>query len=104
MEDSELYHVEKYNDPLLALSNLRPGKYDLVLLDLSLPNIDSYELYDKMKKIDNNLKVCFLGTCDNEGSDQALRIQFRSLEPECFMSKEASINNLIRRINALLGK
>jgi CheY-like chemotaxis protein len=81
---------------LLALSNLKPGAFDLVLIDIKMPNIDSFELYDKMKEIDGNLKVCFIGTYDNEKSYRALRDRFPSLEPECFMSKEVNINDLIR--------
>ena len=104
LSDSGLFHVDKYTDPLLALSNLKPSNYDLVLLDTELPNIDSFELYAKMKKIDSNLKVCFIGTYDNDESHQALRARFPSLEPECFMSKEVSINDLLRIINAELGK
>lgn len=104
LADSGLFHVDKYTDPLLALSNLKPSNYDLVLLDTEMPNIDSFELYAKMKKIDSNLKVCFIGTFDNDESHQALRARFPSLEPECFMSKEVSINDLLRIINAELGK
>ena len=104
LADSGLYHVDKYADPLLALSNLKPSNYDLVLLDTEMPNVDSFELYAKMKKIDSNLKVCFIGTYDNDESLQALRAQFPSLEPECFMSKEVSISDLLRIINAELGK
>jgi DNA-binding response OmpR family regulator len=89
---------------LLALSNLKRGDFDLVLLDIKMPNIDSFELYDKMKTIDSKLKVCFIGTFDNEESHQILKIKLPSLEPECFMSKEIKINDLITRINALLGK
>ncbi len=104
LEDSGLYQVANYTDPLLALSNFKPDTFDLVLIDIKMPNIDSFELYDKMKKIDGNLKVCFLGMYDNEESHKALRDKFPSLEPECFISKEVSINDLIRRINAQLGK
>jgi CheY-like chemotaxis protein len=102
LEDSGLFQVEKYTDPLLALSNLKPGNYDLVLLDIELSNINGFELYDKMKSMDTNLKVCFIGTYDNEESHQALRNRFPSLEPECFMPKEVIIKDLIRRINAQL--
>jgi two-component system catabolic regulation response regulator CreB/two-component system response regulator ChvI len=102
LEDSGLFRVEKYTDPKAALSNFKPDVYDLVLLDIELPNVDSFELYDKMKRIDKKLKVCFIGIYDNEESHQALRDRFPSLEPECFMSKEVMINDLIRRVNAQL--
>jgi DNA-binding NarL/FixJ family response regulator len=89
---------------LLALSNLRQGDFDLVLLGIKMPNIDSFELYDKMKTIDSKLRVCFIGTFDNEESHQTLRIRLPSLEPECLISKEVKINDLITRLNAMLGK
>ena len=104
LEDSGLYHVAKCTDPLLALSNFKPDAFDLVLIDIKMPNIDGFELYDKMKKIDRNLKVCFIGMYDNEESCKVIKDKFPSLEPECFISKKASINELIGRINAHLGK
>jgi DNA-binding NarL/FixJ family response regulator len=104
LEDSGLYYVDKYTDPILALSNLKPRSYDLVLLDTKMPGIDSFELYDKMKKIDSNLKVCFIGTDDNEEYHQEIRDRFPSLEPECFMSKEIGMIDLIKIINAQLRR
>ena len=103
LEDSGLFHVEKYTEPVQALSNFKPDSHDLVLLDVQLPNVDSFELYDKMKKIDSKLKVCFLVIYDNEESYQALRKKFRSLDAECFMSKEVMIKDLIGRINRILS-
>jgi PleD family two-component response regulator len=103
LEDSGLFHVEKYTEPVQALSNLKPDSHDLVLLDVNLPNVDSFELYDKMKKIDSKLKVFFLVIYDNEESYQALRKEFRSLDAECFMPKEVLIKDLIGRINRILS-
>ena len=99
LEDSGLYQVEKHTDPKAALSNFKPDVYHLVLLDIRIPNVDSFELYDKMKRIDRKLKVCFLGTYDSEESQQTLRDRFPSLGPECFMSKEVLIKDLIRKVN-----
>jgi PleD family two-component response regulator len=103
LEDSGLFHVEKYTEPVQALSNFKPDSHDLVLLDVNLPDVDSFELYDKMKKIDSKLKVCFLVIYDNEESYQALRKEFRSLDEDCFMPKEVMIKDLIGRINRILS-
>ena len=65
LEDSGLYQVVKHTDPNVVPSDLKPGDYDLVLLDIKMLNVDSFELHDKMKRIDSNLKVCFIGTYDN---------------------------------------
>jgi PleD family two-component response regulator len=87
LEDSGLFQVEKYTDPMLVLSILKPGIYDFVLIGLMIPNIDSIELYEKMRKIDSDLKVCFIGIYENEESHQALIEQFPSLEPS-FQKKQ----------------
>ena len=102
LEDSGLFKVQKYNDPMIAISKFKPGKYDLVLLDIKMPNIDSFELYERMKKIDGNLKVCYIGTYDDEESHQALMKQFSSLRSECFVPKEVVTRDLITRINSAL--
>ncbi|HEU4446196.1 MAG TPA: response regulator, partial [Nitrososphaeraceae archaeon] len=52
--------VDSYTDPTLALSNFKPGLYDLLLLDIKMPKMNGLDLYQKMKEIDSNVKICFL--------------------------------------------
>jgi CheY-like chemotaxis protein len=49
-----------FNDPFLALEHFRPGYYDLLILDIRMPNMNGFELYLQIKRIDNRVKVCFL--------------------------------------------
>jgi PleD family two-component response regulator len=91
LEDSGLFQVAKYSDPVLALSNFRPDLYEVVLLDVKIPKVDSFELYDKMKRIDSKVKVYFICIYDKKEAYQALRDQFPSLGKEYFMTKSASI-------------
>ena len=44
------FKVDSFNDPHLALSEYRPGLYDLVILDIKMPNMDGFELYLEIKK------------------------------------------------------
>ena len=51
LEDSGLFEkVELCNDSMLALSNFRPDTYDIVLLDVKMPDLNGFELYNKIKK------------------------------------------------------
>ena len=100
LDDSGLFQVDTFNDPELALSNFKPGLYDLALLDMRMPKMYGHELYDEIKKIDGRLKVCFMtATYQNY---EALRAAFPTTEIECYIQKPVETKDLIRRINAEL--
>jgi CheY-like chemotaxis protein len=54
------FMVDSFDNPVLALNNFKTGLYDLVLLDIKMPEMDGFKLCEEMKKIDNKPKVCFL--------------------------------------------
>ena len=56
--------VDAFSDPILALSNFKPGVYDLLLLDVRMPQINGFELYEKFRKLDSNVKACFITAHD----------------------------------------
>jgi DNA-binding response OmpR family regulator len=100
LEASGLFEVHTFNDPELALSSFKPGLYDLALLDFRMPKMYGYELYDKMKKIDSKLKICFMtATYTNY---EELRAAFPTIEIECYIQKPVQIKDLVRRVKAEL--
>ncbi|HEX5978665.1 MAG TPA: response regulator, partial [Nitrososphaeraceae archaeon] len=46
------FKVDMFTDPRKALSNYKPRYYDLVILDIMMPNMDGFQLYDEIKKKD----------------------------------------------------
>ena len=42
------YLADIYNDPETVLSNFKSGIYDLLVLDVGLPHMDGFELYEKI--------------------------------------------------------
>jgi DNA-binding response OmpR family regulator len=91
--------VDAYNDPLIALGDFKADLYDLVLLDIKLPKMDGFELYDKIREMDKRVKVCFIS--GYQMNYLALREQ--GLQIDCFISKPIKIEDLLRRINAELA-
>jgi DNA-binding response OmpR family regulator len=85
LEDSGLFEVDLFNDALVALSNFRPNNYDLLLLDVNMPKMSGYELYNEILKVDNKVKVCFIGTHNIDYN--ALRTRFSSQEIDSFITK-----------------
>lgn len=44
----------------MALKSFRPGLYDLLILDIRMPKMNGIDLYNKISKTDENIRVCFL--------------------------------------------
>jgi two-component system copper resistance phosphate regulon response regulator CusR len=102
LEASGLFEVCTFNDPEAALASFRPGQYDLALLDFRMPKINGYKLSGEMKKVDSNLKICFMsGTFRNY---EELRAAFPATEIECYIQKPVETKDLVTRINAELKK
>jgi CheY-like chemotaxis protein len=128
LEGSGGFEVVTFNDPLLALSsfnnkddqNNSPSAYDLILLDIKMPKMDGFELYQEIQKRidpataadgdrrsrDNNdqgkngkkTKICFMTAF--EVYYEALKELFPdSYSSICFIKKPSSAQDLIKRIS-----
>jgi CheY-like chemotaxis protein len=60
LENNGSFSVRTYNDPQQALSKFEAGLYDLLLLDIRMPNLNGFELYREIKEMDHETKVCFI--------------------------------------------
>jgi DNA-binding response OmpR family regulator len=54
------FAVDSYQDPLLALEKFKPHSYNLVILDIKMPDLNGFALYREIKRLDKKVKVCFL--------------------------------------------
>ena len=65
-----------------------------------MPRMNGFELYEKMKRIDSNVKVCFISAYDPYSDE--LKDQFLSLGVGCFIPKPVQIKDLIEKIETEL--
>src|ERR1051326_6694562 len=54
------YHVKTFTEPLKALDSFEAGKYDLVIVDYLMPDIDGFSIYEKLKAVDPAVRVCIM--------------------------------------------
>jgi DNA-binding response OmpR family regulator len=92
------FDVDAFTDPELALSSFKLGLYDLVLIDIMMPKIDGFELYERLKTVDPNVKVCFL-TASEEYHEEIREVKHGTLNRDLFLRKPISNDDLIREIN-----
>ena len=94
------FHVDAYNDPLVALSEFKPDFYDLLLIDIDMPKMNGFDFCVKVFEVDLNPKVCFIVSAPI--NQEALRDQYPSLSIGCFIETPVTIDNLIKRVKAEL--
>lgn len=100
LEDSGLFEVDTYNDSVEALSSFEANSYDLVLLDIKMPKLNGFQLCDKMKEIDDKVKVCFISAFDKDSPE--VKDLVPSLGIECYIPKPIQVKDLINRLEVEL--
>jgi DNA-binding response OmpR family regulator len=94
--------VDGFTDPKLALRNFVKGKYDMAIIDIRMPEMDGFELYEKLEQIEQGVKVCFITAF--EFNYLALREIYPSLNFGSFIRKPIESDELRNRIKQELGR
>ena len=83
------FAVDTFNDPILALNNYQVNFYDLVILDIKMPNMDGFELYLKIREKDPKVKICFLTAIAIVNQEfRKTRLAFsKTIGEKCFIQK-----------------
>src|SRR5919106_4287883 len=96
------FEVDTVTNPLLALSIFKAGKiYDLLILDIKMPNMNGFELYEEIRKIDNKVKACFL-TAFGEGYTEEFGRRFPSSTNVGFIRKPIRVDDLVKKVNKMV--
>ena len=95
------FKVDTFNDPQEALSNYRPGYYDLVILDIKMPKMDGFQLYDEIKKKDHKAKVCFL-TASELYYEEFRKKEYCALDRDLFIRKPIDNEELLKEVSKIM--
>jgi len=93
--------VDSFNNPILALKNFQAGSYDLLIIDIDMPQMSGFDLYEKIREIDNKVKIRFLTT--------ESQIKFGDAFPlpdvNCFIKKPTEDKEMvIKQVNKIIGQ
>src|SRR5829696_8700880 len=91
--------VDAYTNPIDSLYYFKKGKYDLILLDLKMPQIDGIAMFYALKNRDDKAIIC-LTTADMFYLEQ-LKEKIPNIE-KYVIHKPILLRNLKDRINDLV--
>lgn len=98
--DTQLYHLASSATGKDALQQLAEEKFDLVILDITLPDMNGMELCKKFRKNNGHTPIMML-TCRGEETDKVLALE---LGADDYVTKPFGILELMARTKALLRR
>ena len=99
------FRVECFNNPVLAIRNFKSDFYDLLIVDVIMPQINGFDLTEEIKKIDQNLRVCFLiaGEVPRKLRANQFRVEGEEGYEDKFIQISIENNNLVRLVTVVIG-
>ena len=96
----ESYEVELAIDGKQALDKARAGSYNLILLDVMMPEMSGFDVCNRLRKEEINTPIIFL-TAKGEEIDKVLGLE---LGADDYIIKPFSLRELLARVKAVLRR
>jgi DNA-binding response OmpR family regulator len=93
------FQVDSYTNPKDALYYFKKGKYDLVLLDLKMPQIDGIGMFQALKNRDDEVSICLITA--NTSYLEQLKEKIPKIE-KYLIYKPILLKNLKEKVEALV--
>ncbi|MDQ3869755.1 MAG: response regulator [Thermoproteota archaeon] len=101
LEENSEFMVHSFTDPLLALRNFKPNFYDLILVDIKMPEMDGLDFYREIRKIDKKVRLCFV-TASEKYYEPFRKEIYDILGENCFIQKPIANEDLLKVVNTMI--
>jgi len=95
------FKVDSFTDASETLQNFRTNLYDLVILDVKMPEMDGFNLYEKIRKLDDKVAICFLTAADDAYYGISKK-KHPGINENCVIHKPVDNESLLRQIKSAL--
>jgi DNA-binding NtrC family response regulator len=90
------FFVNTHNDPVKALLDFKIRFYDLLLIDIKMPQPNGFELVKMLRKKDPGIKVCFMTSF--KPYYNAMKNEHPTLDVRCFIKKPIEVKDLLSAV------
>lgn len=94
------FKVDVYNNPKDVLKNFKPNFYYLAIIDVRLPKMSGFRLFNELSKKDKKLKVCFITSFQTYF--KTLNSEYPHIDHTCFFKKPISVNEIAKHIKKMI--
>ena len=101
LEENSEFMVHSFTSALLALKNFKADLYDLILVDIKMPEMDGLDFYREIRKIDKNVRLCFV-TASEKYYEPFRKEIYDILGENCFIQKPIANEDLLRVVNTMI--
>jgi CheY-like chemotaxis protein len=88
---------------VLALNSYKPNLYDLILLDVIMPELHGFELYTHLKRRDPGINVCFLTASSETYWEELRKEKYNELSRDLFLEMPLPTKEIIDEIKKRIG-
>ena len=103
LEENSEFMVHSFTDPLLALRNFKCNLYDLILVDIKMPEMDGLDFYREIRKIDKNVRLCFV-TASEKYYEPFRKEIYDILGENCFIQKPIANEDLLKLVKTMIKR
>jgi len=103
MLENHGFDVDYFKDPTMALEHFKPNLYDLAILDIRMPDLNGFKLYDQLKSRDSKMKTLFITALNSvESYNTENKKVYPLMGQRHFIKKPVSMDQLLGQVYSLL--
>ena len=97
------FDIDCFTDPAMAMEKFKANLYDLIILDIKMAEINGFELYDKLKSRDPEIKTLFITALNSVEPYNTRNSKVYPLSGvRHFMKKPVSSEDLLGQVYSML--
>jgi DNA-binding response OmpR family regulator len=96
------FEVDSFTNPFTALQNFKTGLYDLAILDVKMPAMNGFGLFQEIRKLDDKVKICFLTAASDLHYEDFGKQAFPNIGEHCIIRKPVENESLIKQIKSIV--